>query len=124
MTVMHGERSEIERTWWEWVEAEVPEQYKKLTKGFRERGWAEVGLREGWPGVLAGFQKRKAVPSGKELQRLKGETESALVELRPLYERIRDTDRLIDDVVYRLYGLTEEEIRVVEGSVVGDGQGS
>jgi len=26
------------------------------------------------------------------------------------------TDELIDAVVYRLYGLTEEEIRIVEGA--------
>jgi len=30
-------------------------------------------------------------------------------------ERIEKTDRLIDAVVYRLYGLTEEEIGIVEG---------
>jgi hypothetical protein len=30
-------------------------------------------------------------------------------------QRIRATDRLIDLVVYRLYGLTEEEVAVVEG---------
>jgi len=30
-------------------------------------------------------------------------------------ERIRKTDELIDAVVYRLYGLTEEEIAIVEG---------
>ena len=35
----------------------------------------------------------------------------------PLRERIEATDGLIDQVVYRLYGLTEEEIRVVEESV-------
>ena len=34
---------------------------------------------------------------------------------RPLLDRIEKTDELIDDVVYRLYGLTEEEIRIVEG---------
>ncbi len=28
---------------------------------------------------------------------------------------IRSTDWLIDQIVYRLYALTEEEIRVVEG---------
>ena len=33
----------------------------------------------------------------------------------PLLERIEKTDRLIDAVVYRLYGLTEEEIGIVEG---------
>jgi hypothetical protein len=30
---------------------------------------------------------------------------------------IRQTDELIDAVVYRLYGLTEEEIRIVENTV-------
>ena len=33
-----------------------------------------------------------------------------------LKERIAATDRLIDRIVYRLYGLTEEEIAVVEGT--------
>jgi hypothetical protein len=36
-------------------------------------------------------------------------------KLGPLRERIRKTDELIDAVVYRLYGLTEEEIGIVEG---------
>jgi hypothetical protein len=35
--------------------------------------------------------------------------------LGPLRERIRQTDDLIDAIVYRLYGLTEEEILIVEG---------
>jgi hypothetical protein len=34
-----------------------------------------------------------------------------------LRERIEKTDRLIDAIVYRLYGLTEGEIRIVEGNV-------
>ncbi|VUT27720.1 MAG: hypothetical protein SYNGOMJ08_00270 [Candidatus Syntrophoarchaeum sp. GoM_oil] len=36
--------------------------------------------------------------------------------LSPVIERIEKTDWLIDQVVYRLYGLSEEEIGVVEGS--------
>jgi len=36
-------------------------------------------------------------------------------KLLPLRERIRQTDGLIDAVVYRLYGLTDEEIAIVEG---------
>lgn len=38
-------------------------------------------------------------------------------ELAAVRTQIERTDRLIDQVVYRLYGLTEEEIAVVEGSV-------
>jgi len=35
--------------------------------------------------------------------------------LAPLLRRIGRTDWLIDQIVYQLYGLTEEEIAVVEG---------
>jgi len=35
--------------------------------------------------------------------------------LAPLMHRIQRTDWLIDQAVYQLYGLTEEEIAVVEG---------
>ena len=33
----------------------------------------------------------------------------------PLKARIKKTDELIDEIVYRLYGQTEEEIKVVKG---------
>jgi hypothetical protein len=36
-------------------------------------------------------------------------------KLGPLRERIRQTDELIDATVYRLYGLTQEEIGIVRG---------
>src|SRR5450755_2198091 len=47
-----------------------------------------------------------------EVRRLYKES---LVEVLPVKERLRRTDELIDGVVYRLYGLTEEEIGIVEG---------
>ena len=36
-------------------------------------------------------------------------------EREELERRIERTDREIDELVYELYGLTEEEIRIVEG---------
>lgn len=33
-----------------------------------------------------------------------------------LTDRLARTDRVIDQIVYRLYGLTPEEIAIVEGS--------
>jgi len=41
--------------------------------------------------------------------------EDSCNRLRPILTKIEATDALIDDIVYRLYGLTEEEIRVIEG---------
>ncbi len=47
-----------------------------------------------------------------------GETAAAWVaELAAARTRIMRTDELIDQIVYRLYGLTEEEIGIVEGNV-------
>jgi hypothetical protein len=40
---------------------------------------------------------------------------ASLQQVLPLKERLRRTDALIDQVVYRLYGLTEDEVKVVEG---------
>jgi hypothetical protein len=37
-----------------------------------------------------------------------------------LQRQIEATDREIDTLVYELYGLTEEEIRIVEGKGPGD----
>ena len=47
---------------------------------------------------------------------LRAEFEESVSKLGPLRERIRQTDELIDSIVYRLYGLTEEEIGIVKGS--------
>jgi hypothetical protein len=46
---------------------------------------------------------------------LRAEYERSLATLRPLKEALARTDALIDQVVYRLYGLSAEEIAVVEG---------
>ena len=40
--------------------------------------------------------------------------ENSLAELLPIKETLRLTDELIDQIVYRLYGLTEEEVDLVE----------
>ena len=44
-----------------------------------------------------------------------GEFSAAVNVLGPLKTRIAMTDKLIDQIVYKLYGLTEAEIAVVEG---------
>ena len=39
-----------------------------------------------------------------------------LSSLLPLKEKLRKTDWLIDQIAYKLYGLTEDETRIVEGN--------
>jgi len=51
------------------------------------------------------------------IDRLREAYAASLSSILPLKARLAATDALIDQVVYRLYGLTEEEIKVVEGKV-------
>jgi hypothetical protein len=51
----------------------------------------------------------------KEKPRL--DFDASVGKLQPLMERIAATDELIDQIVYRLYGLTEEEMKIVKGTV-------
>jgi hypothetical protein len=48
-------------------------------------------------------------------QKIREAWETSMDTLRPLLAHIEATDRLIDCIVYELYGLTDEEIAVVEG---------
>ena len=45
--------------------------------------------------------------------------EDSVDKLQPLMGRIEATDRIIDQIVYRLYGLTDEEIKIVEENISG-----
>jgi hypothetical protein len=49
------------------------------------------------------------------MAKVRDEYEKSLSVLRPIKSALKWTDDLIDQVVYRLYGLTEEEIAIVEG---------
>jgi len=49
------------------------------------------------------------------LPQLRAEYEQSLAALRPIKTRLARTDALIDQIVYQLYGLTIEEVMVVEG---------
>ncbi len=78
----------------------------------------------GWDGFLGALQQNKnAIQSAEGIdvtrrepqENIWGEFDTSIAKLRPLLERIELTDKLIDQIVYKLYGLTEEGIAVVEG---------
>jgi hypothetical protein len=76
-----------------------------------------AGSGQGLLAILRKNARKLAVdPGGRKFQEaLKKEYEASLAVLLPLKARLAATDRLIDQVVYRLYGFTEEEIAIVEG---------
>jgi hypothetical protein len=40
---------------------------------------------------------------------------TSLAQILPIKEQLQQTDELIDEIVYRLYDLTPEEIKIVKG---------
>ena len=76
---------------------------------------------ESFLAVIKKNRKKLAVdPARREpAETLQAEFEGSIRNLKPLREHIRQTDELIDAVVYRLYGPTEEEIGIVEAGSPG-----
>ena len=69
-------------------------------------------------GILKKNQKKlKIDPTArKEQETLEKEYQSSLNTLLPIKKQLKQCDWLIDEIVYRLYGLTEEEKAIIEQS--------
>ncbi|MBM3239781.1 hypothetical protein FJZ31_26150 [Candidatus Poribacteria bacterium] len=114
---------------------EMNKQKPALVKGFL--GWLEAEILKGsvevqknktkikafheadFEALLEILKKNKVVPSpcpSRIRAAIQKEFNAAMEKLNPLKAQIAATDRLIDLVVYRLYGLTEREVTVVEGN--------
>ncbi|MEI6103765.1 MAG: N-6 DNA methylase [Methanothrix sp.] len=101
-----------------WLESYLGAKVEDLTPKTKLQSYYEHDY-DGFLAVLKRNSKKLAVdPARREpAQALRAEFDGSMGKLLPLRERIRKTDELIDATVYRLYGLTEEEIGIVEGKV-------
>jgi hypothetical protein len=66
---------------------------------------------------VAELKKQKVSPTLKQQDEWEEYFNSYKKEINDLQAEIRKTDAEIDQMVYKLYELTEEEVKVVEGSV-------
>jgi len=116
MIEMNKEKQNLIRQFLEWLESEV-------TKGSVDSLKSKSKIKEfynydfdAFIGVLK--QNRilpKVIEFGNEqYKKLKEAYDTTTTKLHPLISKINDTDNLIDQIVYKLYGLTKEEIRIVE----------
>ena len=55
------------------------------------------------------------ITTRKEQEILEKEYQSSLNTLLPIKKQLKQCDWLIDEIVYRLYGLTEEEKAIIQG---------
>jgi type I restriction-modification system DNA methylase subunit len=66
--------------------------------------------------VFAHFRANKLRLKDSDEEKIRARFQKAKDELVPLERQIAFTDQLIDEIVYRLYGLTEAEIKIVKGT--------
>ncbi len=69
--------------------------------------------------VLKKNKKKISInPSDRGKQKLfETDFTKSMSVLEPLKTKIKATDELIDEIVYRLYGLTKEEVGIVKGGI-------
>lgn len=122
MTRLHKEKQLEVKGFLTWLESYLGVSVEDLKNKTRVKDYCKADV--GWEGFLSALeQNKRAIQSAKGVdvtrrepqETIRAEFHVSVAKLRPLLERIELTDKLIDQIVYRLYGLTEEEIAVVEG---------
>ncbi len=116
MTRLNREKQSGVKAFLSWLEKEIIkgsiEDQKNKT---RIKNFYEGTLEE----LLDVLKKNKVIedpyPSVKR-DTIAAEFSAAVTELNPLKDRIAATDKLIDQIVYKLYNLSDEEIAIVEGN--------
>jgi hypothetical protein len=99
-----------------WLESYVGAKVEDLSPKTKIQRYYEHDYDE-LLAVLKKNKKKLTIDPARRVpaEALRAEFEGSVGKLLPHLERIRQTDELIDAIVYRLYGLTEEEIGIVEG---------
>ncbi|MCX6676480.1 MAG: hypothetical protein NTU95_00855 [Methanothrix sp.] len=97
-----------------WLEGYLGAKVEYLTPKTKLQSYYEHDY-ESFLAVHKKNGKKLAIDPARREPEPRAEFEGSVAKLGPLRERIRQTDELIDAMVYRLYALTEEEIGIVEG---------
>ncbi len=117
MLEMNKAKGEEIRGFLHWLEQEIGVEIEALKNKTAIRGYFDLSLEE----LLEILKKNRgfiaADLSNRSFQEsLRRELTASCAKINPLLTRIQSTDALIDQVVYQLYSLTDEEIAVVEGA--------
>ncbi len=116
MVEMNKAKGDEIRGFLHWLEREIGAEVHSLQNKTAIQSYFDLSLDQ-FLDLLKKNRRRIPVdPSSRNFQELlEAEFNRSLAVLTPLIDRIQQTDELIDQVVYRLYGLTDEEIAVVSG---------
>jgi len=131
MIALNKERQKKMKTFLQWLEAELEiapdakarEGIDALTGKTRlkdflgdyQKGEAALAFDDLWEILRKNKRRIDRSLTPTFMEELRTAYEKSLSDLLPIKKTLRLTDGLIDQVAYRLYGLTEEEVDLVEG---------
>jgi len=101
----------------EWLQTELAHDLADLSQKTRIHHYHEGNLDDLLAALRANDKALSRIAHRSDFQSdLRREFDISLSRLSPLKAQIAATDTLIDQIVYRLYGLTDEEIALVAGA--------
>ncbi len=116
MMEMNKEKQVETRGFLEWLEANIGAKVDNLKNKTKITAYHEGSLEDLLEILKENRKVLKVNPASKDFfDALKSAFEKSLAKLSPLKANLATTDRLIDFIVYQLYGLAEAEIKIVEG---------
>jgi polyribonucleotide nucleotidyltransferase len=116
MIEMIKTKKEESKRFLKWLEREIGAEIDNLSNKTAIKEYHEHDFDHLLEVLKKNKNKISIDPSSRKIQELleKHFTKSMSV-LEPLKASIKATDEMIDEIVYRLYGLTEEEVAIVKG---------
>jgi len=116
MIEYNKEKNKETKSFLGWLEREVGTKVENLTGKTTIKKYHET-TGDNLISILKKNKKKLQIdPSRRDFQdRLSAEFDKSFQKLTPLKRKIEITDHLIDQIVYKLYGLTEAETKIVEG---------
>ncbi|MDP8241328.1 MAG: TaqI-like C-terminal specificity domain-containing protein [Candidatus Hatepunaea meridiana] len=115
MTEMNKQKQAEVNGFLSWLERHIGAKVDDMSNKTKLRAYHDYELDTVVNVLIKNRRKLKANPSARSFQeKIENELDKSKKKLNPLKTRLTATDRLIDLIVYKLYGLTEDEIRIVE----------
>jgi len=119
MIEMNKKRQKLVKEFLTWLEREI---VKGSIEGLKNKTKIKEFHDYDFDALIEVLRQNRLLPKliafGDQRQEaLRKAYEATMSRLTPLKQKIAATDSLIDQIVYKLYGLTEEEIKIVEGGL-------
>jgi hypothetical protein len=116
MIALNKAKNEEIKGFLKWLEREIGAEIDTLTNKTAIKEYHDNDFNHLLDVLKKNKNKISVDPTNRKIQdALERHFNESLYMLEPLKEKIKATDNLIDQIVYDLYGLTPEEIEIVEG---------